>query len=71
MPKTYAGNATYESNVDTEHDRDARAIMEKNLALNKTNEVEDSKVYRGQAGYKNYVKKDDAQVGANKYTGYV
>ncbi|KAJ0403861.1 hypothetical protein P43SY_004834 [Pythium insidiosum] len=71
VPQKYAGDATYESQIDTEKDRDARAILERNLKVNEdgTADAESGKVYRGQAAYKNYIKKNEAQIGMNKYTG--
>jgi hypothetical protein len=48
--------------------RDARAILERNIKLNEEGTVDD-KLYRGQSGYKNFIKKDASQVGANKHTG--
>ena len=42
--------------------------MERNIKLNEEGAVDD-KLYRGQSGYKNFIKKDAAQVGANKHTG--
>jgi hypothetical protein len=50
--------------------RDARAILERNIKLNSEGVVDGEKVYRGQAGYKNFISKNMAQVGSNKYTGY-
>jgi len=68
MPTKYAGDATHTSEIDTAPDRDARALLEKNIALNKDGTVND-KLYHGQAGYKNFIQKDAAQVGGNKHTG--
>lgn len=71
-PKEYAGHATYETQIDTATDRDARAIMEKNIELNSaaaSSSTEDVAVYKGQAGYTNYIKKDQSQIGKNKVTG--
>lgn len=68
VPVQYAGDATHTSEVDTATDKDARALLEKNIKLNEEGVVGD-KVYRGQAGYKNFIKKDAAQVGSNKHTG--
>lgn len=47
--------------------------MERNIKANVDGsaELDSGKVYRGQAGYKNYVSKNEAQIGMNKYTGYV
>lgn len=51
--------------------RDARAVLERNIALNTKGGVDnEATLYRGQAGYKNFVEKDMAQVGAAKHTGY-
>jgi len=67
----FGGNATAYNEVDTAEDRDARAIAERNLALQEEEGVNEdgSKIYRGQAGYKNHLKKDAASVGNNKNTG--
>ncbi len=73
VPQKYAGDATYETQIDTEKDRDARAILERNIKANATGKAEEEsgKVYKGQAAYKNYITKDEAVIGMNKYTGYV
>ena len=65
-PVEHRGGAFAYGEVDTEADKDTRAVLERNLELQKT---EGDGTYRGQAGYKSYVKKDEAQIGANKYTG--
>lgn len=65
-PIEHRGGAFAHIEVDTEADRDQRAILERNLELQGT---EGDGTYRGAAGYKSYVKKDEAQIGANKYTG--
>ena len=65
-PIDHRGGAFAYGEVDTEADKDTRAQLERNLELQKT---EGDGTYRGQAGYKSYVKKDEAQIGANKYTG--
>lgn len=68
----YGGSATATNDVDTEADHDARAIAERNLALQKDGGgiTEDGTViYRGQAGYKNYIAKDESSIGNNKNTG--
>lgn len=70
MPQTYAGGATHTSEIDTETDRDARAILERAITLNNNGTLDsEPNVYRGQAAYKTFVHKDMAQVGANKVTG--
>jgi hypothetical protein len=60
-------NATGTLDVDTERDRDAEALHQKQLAI--TRELEsrgliDDQVYRGQAGYTKFVKKQDDEHGA-------
>eukprot|EP01041_Mallomonas_annulata_P001106 gene1106-2152_t len=69
-PQSFSGDATHTSEIDTATDRDARAVLERNIKLNEEGILDDDpNVYRGQAGYKNFIKKDIAQVGSNKYTG--
>jgi hypothetical protein len=54
--------------------RDARTILERSIKLNETAEITNEAgetLYRGQAGYKSFVKKDMAQVSANKISGSV
>ncbi|OQR93101.1 hypothetical protein THRCLA_08555 [Thraustotheca clavata] len=67
--QTYAGDATYELQIDTEKDRDARALLEKNIKMNTEDNEASGTFYQGKAGYKNYVTKKESQVGMNKYTG--
>jgi len=63
-------DATRTLEVDTETDRDARAVAEKNLSLNSSGLTnDDTKIYRGQAGYKNYIDKSADQIRAGKFTG--
>ena len=52
--------------------RDARAVLEKNILLNKSGSIDDTsgKLYKGQAAYKNYIAKSESQIGMNKYTGF-
>ena len=70
VPQKYAGDATATLEIDTEVGRDARSILERNILLNETGVLDDEpNIYRGQAAYKNYVKKDMSQVGSNKFTG--
>lgn len=64
-----AGGATAIAEFDTPAEQDARAIRERNIELNESGAVEDTSVYRGAAGYKNYIKKDKEQLAANKFTG--
>ncbi|RLN68072.1 hypothetical protein BBJ28_00001164, partial [Nothophytophthora sp. Chile5] len=73
VPQQYAGDATYETQIDTQKDRDARAVMERSIKANADGsaELESGKVYRGQAAYKNYITKKESQIGMNKYTGCV
>mmetsp|Transcript_190 Transcript_190/g.237 ORF Transcript_190/g.237 Transcript_190/m.237 type:complete len:468 (-) Transcript_190:75-1478(-) len=68
----YGGSATATNDVDTAFDHDARAIAEKNIEMQNDGGgvTEDgTKIYRGQAGYKNYIAKDEASIGNNKNTG--
>ncbi|CAI5711230.1 unnamed protein product [Peronospora destructor] len=71
MPQQYAGDATYETQIDTEKDRDARAVMERSIKANQDGsaDVDSGKVYRGQTAYKSYITKKESQIGMNKYTG--
>jgi RING finger protein 113A len=71
VSQKYSGDATYTTEVDTALDRDARAILERNIKLQDAGILEsEPNVYRGQSAYKSYAgKKDMAQVGANKFTG--
>ena len=64
-----SGGATAIAEFDTAVDNDARAIRERNIELNESGVVDDTKVYRGEAGYKNYIKKTKEQLAANKFTG--
>lgn len=69
-PVTYAGNATHTSEIDTAADRDARAILERSIKMQEEGIIDsDPNVYRGQAAYRSFVKKDPAQAGMNKFTG--
>ncbi|CAM9424612.1 unnamed protein product, partial [Laminaria digitata] len=70
VPVNNAGGATHYTQIDTEADRDTRAILEKNVRLNEAGATTDQDgLYHGQAGYKNHIKKDEAQIGGNKHTG--
>ncbi|KAG7381772.1 hypothetical protein PHYPSEUDO_005654 [Phytophthora pseudosyringae] len=71
VPQQYAGDATYETQIDTEKDRDARAVMERSIKANQdgSSDADSGKVYRGQAAYKSYITKKESQIGMNKYTG--
>ena len=58
-----AGGAFATSEIDTELDRDGRALYEKQMALQEIARsvvVSDKKLYRGQAGYTNFIQKDGA-----------
>jgi len=66
---SYSGGATHATEIDTADDRDARAIGERNVALNKSGVADDARVYRGQAGYKNYIEKTESQVASGKVSG--
>ncbi|CAI5742224.1 unnamed protein product [Hyaloperonospora brassicae] len=71
VPQKYAGDATYETQIDTEKDRDARAVMERSIKANTDGsaDTDSGNVYRGQAAYKSYITKKESQIGMNKYTG--
>ena len=64
-----SGGATAVAEFDTATDRDARAIRERNIALNESGVADDATKYRGAAGYKNYIKKDREQLAAGKFSG--
>ena len=72
-PMKYAGDATYTLEIDTAHDRDARALLEKHIDLvqGEDGAGDETKVYRGKAGYSTFVKKSKDKVGLNKVTGWV
>jgi RING finger protein 113A len=65
--KIKGGGATAYNETDTAHDRDARAILERNVAMNE--EGSSSGLYRGQAAYTNYITKKKEQISNNKFTG--
>ncbi|CAN0040307.1 unnamed protein product [Ectocarpus sp. 8 AP-2014] len=70
VPVSNAGGATHYTEIDTQADRDTRAILEKNIRLNEEGATTDKDgLYHGMAGYKNHIKKDEAQIGGNKHTG--
>ncbi|KAH8065266.1 hypothetical protein JL720_12871 [Aureococcus anophagefferens] len=55
---------------DTDKDQDARALLRRKFELQEAGATNDETgLYQGQAGYKSYVKLNEAQIGANKYTG--
>eukprot|EP01016_Furgasonia_blochmanni_P040311 TRINITY_DN5128_c0_g1_i2.p1 TRINITY_DN5128_c0_g1~~TRINITY_DN5128_c0_g1_i2.p1 ORF type:complete len:392 (+),score=84.20 TRINITY_DN5128_c0_g1_i2:176-1351(+) len=64
-------NTTAENQVDTEKDKDARAIALRNIQINK--EIKegkmDTKFYRGMNGYATYIDKTEAEISSSKYTG--
>lgn len=65
----HRANATAVDETDTALDRDATAILTRNIEVNRTGEADDTSKYRGQTGYKNYVKKDMSAIGMNKHKG--
>lgn len=70
VPQKYAGDATATLEIDTEVGKDARSLLERNIMFNETGLLdEEPNIYRGQAAYKSYIKKDMSQVGSNKFTG--
>lgn len=63
--------ATATNEMDTEQDRDAQALFEKSLAINKEQEGKaDDKIYRGLNNYAQYYKKKDTAAG-NASSGMV
>ncbi|KAJ8601490.1 hypothetical protein CTAYLR_006708 [Chrysophaeum taylorii] len=64
----HRGGALEHSEVDVEQDKDARALLERKLRLEKEGKVE-AGVYRGANNYKSFVKVKESQIGGNKYTG--
>lgn len=72
IPQTYAGDATYTTEIDTAADRDARAILERNIKITSERSLVDDgpKLYQGQSAYKGLINKSMDQVGSNKVTGY-
>jgi len=70
-PMKYVGDATYTNEIDTLADRDARAILERNMKLELDGTLDNSEdaVYRGKSAYKSYTTQDPAKIGANKFTG--
>lgn len=68
-PKDQGATAIIE--IDTEKDRDAHAIFQKSLEINKSLEgKEDDKVYRGLNNYTQFFKKEDTAMG-NASSGLV
>lgn len=62
VPVAVAGGATYTLEIDTEHDRDQRAMLELNIAAQQDGVTnDDTKIYRGQAFYKNYIPKGEGR----------
>jgi len=69
LPRDMGATATYE--LDTAYDRDAQAIAEKALSLQKELKgKEDDKIYRGMSGYASYIEKRDTAAG-NAASGLV
>ena len=69
VPQQYAGNATSYTEIDTSADRDARAILERNIKLSSSENDGDTKVYQGQNAYKSLIPKTLDQVSSNKVSG--
>ena len=68
-PSDGGATATYE--LDTEHDRDAQAVFQRSLDVNKEMKgKEDDKVYRGINNYAQYYEKKDTAAG-NAASGLV
>ena len=63
--------ATATVEIDTELDRDAQAIYQRQIDANKeTKGQEDDKLYKGQTGYTQYFEKKDTAAG-NAASGMV
>jgi len=57
-PVPVAGGATHTLEIDTDHTRDQRALLEMQIAAQQEGVTnDDTKLYRGQAFYKNYIPK--------------
>jgi len=68
-PDDMGATATY--NLDTEHDRDEQAVFERAQAINKELKGKaDDGIYRGMAGYAQYIEKKDTAAG-NASSGMV
>ncbi|RYG50747.1 hypothetical protein EON67_04700 [archaeon] len=69
----YGGDAFATTAVDTEHERDARTLLEKKIAMQDAAAAavtSDVKLYRGSAGYASFVKRDAAEmVAKSKVSG--
>lgn len=67
------GNATAENLVDADTSNDAKARYLRNRQL--TQELREGKlekgVYRGQAGYQQYIEKSESDISNSKYTGSI
>ena len=69
-PVEHRGGAFAHQDFDTDKDQDARALLRRKFELQEAGATNDETgLYQGQAGYKSYVKLNEAQIGANKYTG--
>ncbi len=69
LPKDMGATATLE--IETETDKDAQAIFEKSLKINKELKgKEDDKIYRGAANYQQFFEKKDTAMG-NASSGMV
>ena len=63
-------DATRTFEAQTSTDRDARAVLERNQALNEGGGTNDETgIYRGAAAYKNYIGRTDDEIRKSKYTG--
>lgn len=67
VPFQHSGGATAALQTETETKLDARSLAEKNLELNEAGAGDG--IYRGKAGYKNFITKTKAQISMNKFTG--
>ena len=72
VPQGYSGSATHITEIDTAADRDARAILERNLKLNQDGVLDaEPNIYHGLTAHKSFIKKNSDSIGANKFTGLV
>eukprot|EP00940_MAST-03C_sp_MAST-3C-sp2_P003347 g3347.t1 len=65
----HRSNATATDETGTATDRDATALLRRNIVLNESGEAEDATKYRGKAGYKSYIKRDLSQIAMSKAKG--
>jgi len=69
--KRGSSDATRQMEIETAHDQDNRAILERNEEINKglVAGTIDAKEYRGQGAYKRYANRSEGAISASKYSG--